>query len=168
MHAFSSSRCSRSIVRCIPAVIALATVAGCSRKNSPDFGGTFHGQSTMGMTVRMPTGSTENVGDNDTKEDDLRIADDDGPEIRVTLVDDPDTHDHCELRAQRHGTSAVIMPNQNCSLGHGADAIRATVSRGTVALVGDNVTVDVAFATAMNVEGSAMRGTMNTHFTGHR
>jgi hypothetical protein len=139
---------------------------GCSRKNPPDFTGTYNGKSTTNMTLRMPDGTTEKVDPDAKPEDDTyAITDDDGPEIRVRVLDDTD---HCELKASRSGAKATITPGQTCNTKNGSDTLSLKVVSGSVALANDEATMDIVFATSMKVDGTNVNGTMTLHFRGKR
>jgi hypothetical protein len=150
----------------LAAALACAGI-GCSRKNPPDFSGTYNGKSTMGMTLRMPDGTTDkdDLGDGKPDDDTYVITDDDRPEIRVKVLED---EDHCELKATRNGAQATFTAGQSCVAKNGSDSLSLKVSSGSVALSGDEVTIDVTFATTMKVDKVTVPGTMALHFEGKR
>jgi hypothetical protein len=150
-------------------IFALASlcIVGCSRKNNPSFGGTFNGKSTTDIAVKMPDGTIDkgDPGDNTADDDTYKISDLDGPEIDVTVLDE---EDHCTLKATRSGATATIKPGQTCVTKDKDDAMTLNVTKGTVAIAGDQVTMDITFAAKIKSDGENINANMAIHFVGKR
>jgi hypothetical protein len=153
----------RSAALVAAALLCLAT--GCSLKNKPNFDGTFNGKSTVGLTMRMPDGTTDKESDPKPDDDTYVIRDEDGPEIQVQVLDE---EDHCTVKAVRDGAKATVTPGQTCVSKNGSDSMSLKVSSGTVSLSGDEVTIDITFATSITADKTTVPGTLALHFTGKR
>jgi hypothetical protein len=72
------------------------------------------------------------------------------------------------LKATRNGAKATFTPGQTCVAKNGSDTLSLKVSSGSVALSGDEVTIDIHFATTTKVDKVTVPGTMALHFEGKR